>query len=80
MFSLDHHRLGARTDCGFDLRPLPALAFGDSVFVCVASHLSPLDDRDVWLAFGLAVVLPQLGLQVYDYDVGGEETIKYIYT
>ena len=59
MFSLDHHRLGARTDCGFCLRPLPALAFGDSDFLFVLLLTSlRLDDRDVWLAFGLAVVLP----------------------
>ena len=52
-FSLDHHRLGARTDCGFGLRPLPALAFWGFGFLFVLLLTSlPLDDRDFWLAFG----------------------------
>ena len=66
-FSLVHHRFGARSDCGLGLRPLPAFAFLGfrffSLFVLLLTSL-PLDDRDVWLAFGPAVVLPLKGLQV----------------
>ena len=63
--SLDHHRLGARTVYGFDLRSLPALACWGCGFLFVLLLTSlHLDDRDVWLAFGLAVVLPLQVLQV----------------
>ena len=59
MFSLDHYRLGAWTDYGFDLLSLPALAFWGCGFLFVLLLTSLLlDDRDFWLAFGLAVVLP----------------------
>ena len=71
MFSLDHHRLGARTDYGFDLRSLPALACWGCGFLFVLLLTSlHLDDRDFWLAFGLAVVLPLLALQVRNLRSG----------
>ena len=63
VFSLVHHRFGARSDCGLGLRPLPAFAFLGfrffALFVLLLTSL-PLDDRDVWLA----VVFSPLGLQV----------------
>ena len=45
LFSLDHHRLGARTDRGFGLRPLPALTFWGFGFFCLCCF-SPLS---VWM-------------------------------
>ena len=71
MFSLDHHRLGARTDYGFVFLSLPALVFWGCgfLFVLILTSLL-LDDRDFWLAFGLAVVLPLLGLQVRNLRSG----------
>ena len=36
VFSLVHHRFGARSDCGLGLRPLPAFAFlGFRFFLCL---------------------------------------------
>ena len=71
MFFLDRHRLGARTDCGFGLRPLPDLSFWGFGFLFVLLLTSlHLDDRDFWLAFGLAVVLPLLALQVRNLRSG----------
>ena len=69
MFSLDHHRLGARTDYGFVFLSLPALAFWGCgfLFVLILTSLL-LDDRDFWLAFGLAVVLPLWVCRFATYD------------
>ena len=69
MFSIDHHRLGARTDYGFVFLSLPALAFWGCgfLFVLILTSLL-LDDRDFWLAFGLAVVLPLWVCRFATYD------------
>ena len=69
MFFLDRHRLGARTDYGFVFLSLPALAFWGCgfLFVLILTSLL-LDDRDFWLAFGLAVVLPLWVCRFATYD------------
>ena len=66
---LDHYRLGARTDDGFVFLSLPALAFWGCgfLFVLILTSLL-LDDRDFWLAFGLAVVLPLWVCRFATYD------------
>ena len=69
MFSLDHHRLGARTDYGFVFLSRLALAFWGCGFLFVLLLTSLLlDDRDFWLAFWLAVVLPLWGCRFATYD------------